>query len=178
MNIIELKNGSKAAIREAKLEDAEQLLNLSNSVMDEGRYMVTRPGELNFTIDDEEKFIGKHIENPGSVLFVAEVDMKIVGLINFQNGWRKSLEHRGSFGMSVEKDSRESGIGKALIKALLEWAQDSTLIEKVGLSVFADNNRAIQLYKKFGFEEEGRRKREIKNADGQYIDDILMYRFV
>jgi len=70
------------------------------------------------------------------------------------------------------------GIGQLLIKQHLEWAENSTMIEKVGLSVFEDNHRAIHLYKKFDFVEERRRKNEIKKADGQYLDDILMYKLV
>ncbi|MBB6450231.1 RimJ/RimL family protein N-acetyltransferase [Geomicrobium halophilum] len=178
MSTIELKNGNKAIIRRAVVEDAEQLLTLSQSIIEEGNYMVTSPGELNITVDEEKQWIGEHIDSPGFAIFVAEIDTKIVGFINFQNGSRKNIEHSGSFGMSVEKYTRELGIGQSLIRVLLEWAQNNSLIEKVGLSVFADNHRAIQIYKKFGFEVEGRRKKEIKKSDGQYIDDILMYRFV
>lgn len=178
MGTVQLKNGNKVMIRKAVLGDAEQLLTLSRSVMEEGRYMVTRPRELNLTVHEERQWISDHINNPGFALFVADIDKKLVGFINFENGLRKSLEHRGSLGMLVEKNSRELGIGQLLMRVLLEWAHNNTMIEKVGLSVFANNHRAIQLYKKFGFEEEGYRKKEIKLENGQYIDDILMYKFV
>jgi RimJ/RimL family protein N-acetyltransferase len=39
-------------------------------------------------------------------------------------------------------------------------------------------DRAISLYKKYGFVEEGRHKRDIKLSPNQYIDTILMGRFV
>jgi RimJ/RimL family protein N-acetyltransferase len=42
--------------------------------------------------------------------------------------------------------------------------------------VFAHNARAVALYRKFGFEEEGRRLREYRFADGSWRDDILMAR--
>jgi len=176
MNKIELKN--EMTIREAVPEDAAQLLTLSKSVMEEEHYMVTRIEELNITIDEEKEWIEEHLDNPGFALFVAEINTRVVGFINFTNGERKSIEHRGSFGVSVEKNMRGLGIGKSLIKNLLEWARNNIIIEKVGLSVFADNYRAIQLYKRIGFVEEGRRKNEIKKANGEYVDDILMHMFV
>ena len=44
--------------------------------------------------------------------------------------------------------------------------------------MFADNTRAVELYRRLGFEEEGRRVREYKLADGTYRDDLLLYRTV
>lgn len=49
--------------------------------------------------------------------------------------------------------------------------------EKISLSVFSTNKRAINLYKKFGFEIEGVKKKEIK-IDEEYVDEILMALFL
>lgn len=46
------------------------------------------------------------------------------------------------------------------------------------LGVFSTNHRAISLYKKMGFLEEGRKIFEFKLNDGEYIDDVIMYKFV
>jgi ribosomal protein S18 acetylase RimI-like enzyme len=51
-------------------------------------------------------------------------------------------------------------------------------LEKIKLSVIATNERAIGLYKRFGFQEEGRRLRELKYSNGSYADTILMARIV
>jgi RimJ/RimL family protein N-acetyltransferase len=51
-------------------------------------------------------------------------------------------------------------------------------VRKVGLAVLASNAPAIQLYERYGFIEEGRRRDEVRNDDGSYVDDILMRRFV
>jgi RimJ/RimL family protein N-acetyltransferase len=70
------------------------------------------------------------------------------------------------------------GIGTALLQTLIDWAEANPLIEKIGMAVFANNERAIRLYRKLGFVEEGRRPREMKLGPGWYVDDVLMYRFV
>jgi RimJ/RimL family protein N-acetyltransferase len=48
----------------------------------------------------------------------------------------------------------------------------------LSLSVFENNQPAIELYKKAGFVEEGRYRKEIKLAPGQYIDIVRMSKFV
>lgn len=178
MSMVKTKNGDDVVIREAMPEDATQLLAISRAVMEEERYMVMRTEEFNLTVEEEKQWIEEHTDKTGFIIFVAEMDKKVIGFINFMNGTRKNIEHRGSFGMSVEKSMRGLGVGQLLIRRLLEWAEYNPIVEKVGLSVFADNHRAIQLYKKFGFIKEGHRKNEIKQTNGQYMDDILMYKLV
>ncbi len=80
--------------------------------------------------------------------------------------------------MSVKNGFRGQGIGTALLAALLDWAKENPLIEKVCLEVVADNTNAIRLYQKFGFVEEGVKKKAAKIDDGTYWDLILMARFV
>ena len=80
--------------------------------------------------------------------------------------------------MALYPDFRNDGIGALLIQALLGWAEIHPTLEKVGLAVFATNLRAIFLYKKLGFLEEGRRHKEIKFGPNEYVDDILMYKLV
>jgi RimJ/RimL family protein N-acetyltransferase len=79
--------------------------------------------------------------------------------------------------MSVERAWRGKGVGEGLLNVLMAWAKGNPLIEKVGLSVLSSNTRAIGLYKKLGFIEEGRRPREIKMGPREYVDEILMFRF-
>jgi ribosomal protein S18 acetylase RimI-like enzyme len=80
--------------------------------------------------------------------------------------------------MGVLAEYRSQGIGQALLETLLSWAQARGGIEKVCLSVHADNQRAISLYKKLGFEVEGIRKRETCFGPGQYADAVLMAKFL
>jgi RimJ/RimL family protein N-acetyltransferase len=73
---------------------------------------------------------------------------------------------------------RGRGVGTALLQCFIEWAEANPLTEKVGLGVFARNETAIRLYRKFGFLEEGRQPKEVKMRPNEYEDVILMYRFV
>lgn len=172
------KSGGDVTIRSATVADAASILDLSVSVIDEEIYELTTPAEFKMEKEAEEKWIDEFAKDPSKLILVAEMDSTLVGLLDFSNGRRLRIAHTGEFGMSVKKTSRGQGIGTMLLSALIEWAEGNSLIEKIGLNVHANNHRAIALYKKMGFEIEGVRKREIKYDDEQYIDTVVMGRFV
>ena len=78
----------------------------------------------------------------------------------------------------MRSEFRGEGIGSALLQFLIDWGESNPTIDKLALSVFVTNTRAIALYRRFGFVEEGRRIKEVKLGSSEYVDDILMYRLV
>ena len=60
-------------------------------------------------------------------------------------------------------------------KKLLDMADNWLMLLRVELTVYADNERAIHLYEKYGFVKEGV-KRKAAISCGQYKDEILMAR--
>ncbi|TYS89899.1 GNAT family N-acetyltransferase [Rossellomorea aquimaris] len=166
-------------IRNVKVEDAEVLLDIESSVISEGDYFIAVSEEVEIKpLQEKKERIQSILDNIKETLIIAEVNGVVVGSIEFRSQIRKRLSHTGSVSMSISKNYRDMGIGKALLKALLDWAEENPLIEKVSLGVFSTNQRAISLYKQMGFLEEGRLIKEYKLNHGEYIDDILMYRFV
>ena len=59
--------------------------------------------------------------------------------------------------IAVHPDYRRRGLGAAILRALLRHAKDARL-ESVSLEVRASNTAAIQMYRRAGFVEMGRRK--------------------
>lgn len=165
-------------IRLAEARDAEKMLYIQEKVISEGKYLITEIEEFSQTVEGQYKWIEAKQLNKREVIFVAEIQDEVVGWIVFQSPSRIRMAHTGSLGMMVLPDYRHRGVGKALLNALLEWAIENPLIEKVCLGVFSTNENAIKLYKNMGFKEEGRKVREIKLNRNEYIDDILMYKFV
>lgn len=83
--------------------------------------------------------------------------------------------HVGSIGLMVHRDYQDQGVGSALMATLLDVADNWLMLVRVELTVFTDNERAIHLYEKFGFEKEGlKRKGAIRR--GEYADEYLMAR--
>ena len=175
-----LKDGRRVTVRPAQISDTEDVLEQIKSVFAEGEYTVTTIDDdmSDFTVDKEKEWINKCIEQPGRLFIVAEVDGRIVGSADLRNGNRKRIQHVGVLGITVIKDFRGVGVGKALMETLLNWASDNPLMEKVSLEVFDINKPAIGLYNKLGFIEEGRKIKAIKRGQDSYADSILMYKFI
>lgn len=176
--IARLKNGGGAVIRSATAADAGAIVDLWTRVVAEGAYTLAEPGERPMTEADERQAIDAHARGPGDLYLVAEIDGALAGWLTFERGQVRRLAHRGEFSLFVSEGLRGCGVGTALLGGLLAWAALEPGIEKVALAVFSTNPRAIGLYRKLGFVEEGRCPRDMKLSTGEYIDSVLMYRFV
>lgn len=175
---VKSKSGSGVVIRSAKVTDAEQIVKLSKAVAEEEIYELISGKEFNRSVDTDQKWIESHEANPNHIIIIAEVNSKVIAVLDFANGHRQRIAHVGDAGISIAKDFRDQGIGSLLMKALIEWAKDNSAIEKIGLQVHSSNDRAIGMYKKMGFEIEGVRKRDLKYNDGHYVDTVVMGLFV
>ncbi len=79
----------------------------------------------------------------------------------------------GELGMLVAREWRGRGVGSALLEAAIAWARGRGL-HKLSLTVFAHNEPAIALYRKYGFVEEGRRVKHFRRANGELWDALEM----
>ena len=174
----DFKNGHTVIVRNGNGSDARQIIDLTASVIEEGSFWITTPLEINPNLKEKREWIKSYLIHPGRLLIVAETRDELVGMLDFYNGSRRRIVHRGSFAMSVKREWRKLGIGTLLLSTLLDWAARNPIIYKVGLSVLADNLGAIELYRKMGFIEEGRRRCEIRMESGEFKDDVLMYKMV
>lgn len=139
-------------IRKMTLEDIPAVIELEH---------------LSFTLPwPERSFRFEITHNPVSRCWVAEVDEHIVGMVV---GWLFVDEiHIAT--IATHPDFRRQGIGHkllshTLIHAIQEGARSSFL------EVRESNLAAQEMYRKFGYEEAGRRKRYYRDNDE---DAILM----
>lgn len=167
-------NGKKAEIRYEKMRDAEGVRNLFNSLVEEKAKIQTQEK------DSKEEAIEKvgnaliDIEKEEGIYLVLEVDGKMVGLSNIRKEGSGAVSHRGIAGVFIHKNMREKGLGTRLMEKAVSEAKDRLGLESVLLGVFEDNEAAVGLYEKLGFEEIGRIKEGLKDPDGKLKDCILM----
>jgi len=173
-----LKTGEHVVVRAAVPDDALALLNHVRAVIAEGEFVVTCPEEFNLTEEQERDWIRQYRDDPGKLVIVAEESGQVLGVLNAEVRPRKRLAHRATLHIAVDREWRERGVGTALLQTAIDWATAHPVIEQLCLAVFATNVRAIGLYRKFGFVDEGRQGQEVKFAPGHYVDNLLMYRFV
>lgn len=83
--------------------------------------------------------------------------------------------HVMNLGIAIASDAQGQGVGSALMKALCDWADHWGQVLRIELTVFTDNARAIALYRRFGFEQEGVH-RGYALRQGRYADTYSMAR--
>ena len=107
-------------------------------------------------------------------VLVGEVDGRVVGYagLHVRDGKRR---HSAWLGIAVHDEFAGRGVGRALMAALLDLADKWIGLLRVDLEANADNERAIAMYRRFGFVEEGRQKKAYF-TDGEYVDSVLMAR--
>jgi RimJ/RimL family protein N-acetyltransferase len=170
--------GEPVTIRCAQPEDAANLLTYIRSVAQETGFFVIQPNEFPSAEEQERPWIQDHLDHPGKLALVAEAGGEIIGSLSFENGLFRRTSHTGTFGVSVRRDWRGKGIGTAMLEILPEWTEANPVIDKICLSVFSSNADAIRLYRRLGFLKEGRRAKAIRLAPGEYVDEVLMAKFV
>lgn len=161
-------------LRRAVKADAAMLCAAEQATALTPGLLVSRPHELQ--VDAFARKIELLAQD--GVYLVAESDGAPVGHALLEPMTLTALSHVVSLTIVVHPGHLGRGIGTALMTALMEWAESRPHIEKVELRVRATNTRAIALYQRFGFVEEGRFERRIRLPDGSYIADLSMARFV
>jgi len=170
---VTLKDGRRAIVRAATPDDAEGWIANINAIGAERVYILTET----FTRTLEEIREQFRSANPDEVLWLAaEIGGNLVGGADFRRGRRPKCAHTANLGIALVREARGVGLGEAMMTAGIDWARRSG-ITKLKLGVFATNDRAIALYRKLGFVEEGRLRGEAVIA-GTPVDDLLMALFL
>lgn len=168
-----MKDGRTVVVRRATEKDAEQLLKNINDVGAEQDWILTE--SVPWDPRQEREWI-RSFNGEQSVLYVAEVDGRIVGQVDAHVSSYPKARHVASLGIAIVNGYRELGIGRILMEQVLAWMK-ARGVEKAALEVFSTNARAIALYRKMGFEIEGARRRQFK-IRGQYVDDVYMAKWL
>lgn len=158
-------------VREAVRKDAASIGDVVNRVASEMIYVVPESSRENWreTI--------KEIKRRKGSIIVARTDGKIVGMAYLVRGKFEKDRHVAFLGISILKEFRGVGIGAGLIDKLMKWAEKQLGLEKISLTVFSTNSPAINLYRKFGFHEEGVSRRQYR-INGKYVDEVTMSKFL
>ena len=105
---------------------------------------------------------------------VAESAGEAVGYVRLKQGKGKG-SHTGEIStVAVHPDFQRKGIGRQLVEEILTVAAGFGL-KRIRLTVHEDNDAAIRLYRRMGFEIEGREREAVKR-DGKFIDLLIMGR--
>ena len=102
----------------------------------------------------------KELQNPNSIYLIYKLNEEIIGFA----GITIILDTAELNNIVIKKIYRGKGFSSLLLKKIIEKAQFKNCI-KMNLEVSSLNNIAINLYKKFGFEQVGLRKEYYNGKD-------------
>lgn len=106
---------------------------------------------------------------------VAERGGQVVGSLGLHPPVALRRRHCAMLGISVDVAAQGQGVGRALMQAACDYADQWGQILRIELTVFTDNLRARALYERFGFRLEGTH-RAYALRHGLYADVHAMAR--
>lgn len=159
-------------IREATGADAEKMLHYNNIVGGETDFLSFGSDTFNISAEKEARFLERFKNSKKDLMLVALDGDKIVANASVEGNRTKRYAHRAELSITVLQEYWGKGIGSALMDRLISFSK-STGYKSLYLDVRGDNERAISLYKKFGFEKIGVYD-DYFNINGKYYPAILM----
>jgi putative acetyltransferase len=157
-------------VRPARPGDLRTFFELLRRVASEGRFIRTEVVPRSRLRSFRRQFRRSWTEEDASLVAVA--GGRVVGHLHIGREEHPVNRHVASLGMMVARELRGRGIGTALLAEAIRWAGEAG-VEKIALTVYPDNEAARRLYRRFGFQEEGRLTGQSKKRAG-YQDEIVM----
>ena len=82
---IHILDGKKILLRSARTDESQMLIDYLKTVTGETRFLMSESDEINYTKEDEEKFINEHNESKDALLILAFVDVEYAGNCSFES---------------------------------------------------------------------------------------------
>jgi len=159
-------------IRLAQLTDAEAIRQIYNREVQTTTHVADiEPRSLDEQRDWLQARSGAH------VVLVAELDGQLAGFCSLSHyrdrpAYRTTVENS----VYVHRDFQARGVGKALMRALIDTAREHGFHAMVA-RVVGDNDASVALHRAVGFEVVGV-EREVARKFGHWLDVTLMHRLL
>jgi RimJ/RimL family protein N-acetyltransferase len=160
-------------VRPATAEDVEELGRALKVVVDEERWLAIQPPVTEAEMAERIRTAMAE----GRRLFALEDDESgadggpLVGLIELRP---TRIQGVHSIGMWILPGHRGKGGGRMLVDAAIEARPPD--VHKIELEVWPDNEAAIALYERAGFQREGLRRDHYPRRDGRLHSSLIMAR--
>jgi len=158
--------------RKIKEGDAEEFLSLCRKVDAETLFMMFEPGERPTTIEEQRSEIGEILLRDNQTIFVAENDGQLIGYLAAYGGKYKRNRQTAYIITGILQGFTSQGIGTRLFEEMERWAKRKD-IHRLELNVMVHNEAALALYRKMGFEIEGKKKHSLL-INNTYADEYWM----
>lgn len=177
---ITLRDGRSALVRSALPEDALPLWEVNRAVTAAGVGVTRGTDELDKpeskVIEDFKEWTEGVHSGRGGNMAVALVEGAYAGSGVVRRHTPSRLRHWAHIGLGIAPAFQGLGLGRAVMQRLIDWAVSGPGkgVTRLDLNVFADNTKAIALYRSLGFVIEGERRAAIRYEDGRVVNDLCM----
>ena len=160
-------------IRRPRPEDAAAIMaTMGDPAVLPGLLQMPYPTEAVWKKHIEERPVGSAT---AELFIVAERAGVVVGNAGVHPLPQVRRNHAAGIGMSVARTAQGQGVGTALMAAIIDWSDNWARLLRLELTVFTDNDAAIALYRRFGFEVKGAH-RAYALGNGAFADVLAMAR--
>lgn len=163
---VKLKDQREVTLRLLLPEDKEQLLSMVASFSVDALMWSNPPY-------DEEKVNRWMSGTKSGLSIVAIFENRLVGIAAIYQFPRPRQKGIGDMMIYIHQDFHGVGLGTVMTENLLVLARNKGL-HRIGLEVVQENEAAVRLYKKLGFEIEGILKDAYYGADKKYHNILVM----
>ncbi len=160
-------------IRQATVSDAQSVLDVINSIIEEGGLTSLYPA---LTLEQEEAFIEGL--GPRSAMLLAQVGNEILGVQTIEPfaPYTRAMDHVAIMGTWVYRNFRRQGAGSQLFAEAMRFARRQGF-EKIIVYVRVGNAMGQAFYRKMGFIPKMMLERQVK-IGGSYDDEVWMEYFL
>jgi ribosomal protein S18 acetylase RimI-like enzyme len=141
-------------IRKAQLEEYKAVQKLNFEVF-EDNYKYDSDLNINWTFSEHgQKYFVNLFQDKDAVCFVAEENNVLIGYVaaRMKHATYRNSKYLEISDIGVSPIYRSGGIGRQLLKACEEWGKDHGY-QRLFVTSYAKNEKAIKFYKNFGFDE-------------------------
>ncbi|HWR39230.1 MAG TPA: GNAT family protein [Patescibacteria group bacterium] len=173
VQVIRLGDERTLLLRPALPQDAASFLAYIEQVSGETDFLTFGPGEFNGTVEEQHHTYAFARLSTNELFLMAWIDNILIGNLSFRTLQRPRTAHSGEFGITVLQKYWNLGVGRHMIEYLIHWARAGGVVRKINLRVREDNIKGQQLYRRLGFTEEGRLRRDFFH-NNRFYDSLCM----
>lgn len=160
-------------IRPARLEDFEEIYDIFQHVLNEGKTYSYTLAEMT-----PERSLAYWISAPGTHCLVADVKGKVAGVAAIRPNRTGRAGHVANASFIVHPDFRRLGIASELGKQALKLAKKHGYKAMQFNFVVSANDIAVSLWKSLGFSVVGTLPKAFQHATSGLVDVYIMHRFL
>ena len=162
---IQLKTGCTAVVRNARPENAKQMIEYLRTVSGESPFLLREPDEVNFTVEKERAILQNKAES---------VNGELAGNCSLASqGDKRRMKHRCCVSIALYEKYCNLGLGRILLNTLLGLAKQCGYTQ-AELGVIEGNERAKHVYESLGFKEYGFLPNSLRYSDGTTRGEYFM----